>query len=221
VGVVTPLPIDVVVGPANPLIEDGYRRLTAREWARGAHLDPDEAAAATMLASEASWDEVARWPQYGRQIVRAARREAISRGVSLCQLIAAEGTRAPGAGRFGPQSGRYCASSQRALHAHLAMVREVLAEPAEPLEQARRGARWWVHLKTQDGGKQGGKPLRFNAEGIVRRRWLQRLVWVGPLPDVAPYVLMLFRQRRDGDTLEPALEVVAAGRKQWRWKPPA
>ncbi len=209
-----------LAGPDNPHVGD-FRKHTARAWARGAHLDLDESAAAWMLCSEADPDEVFRYPQYGRELVRACRRESLATGRSIHDVVTAEDRKVPGAGHYGKQAAKgYCASTQWPLVGHLAMVREVLAEPMD-LKDAQTGARRWMHARTQDRLFVKGK-TDFDAMEILRRRWGHGFCWVGPQYDrdhellIDPYLLWLGRPRRASDRLEHGLSIIEDGRKRYR-----
>lgn len=120
-------------------------------------------------------------------------------------------TGGPARGRFGRQAGggrvRYCASSQSPTVRTLAAARLALAGVGADLAQ---GARRWVDLRTQDGGMQGGEPLKHNGEAILRSRYADGWRLVRPDPRIDQYELALLA--RDGVSLDAALAVLAAGR---------
>lgn len=211
-----------IPGPANPVARDAsgyeYRLIPGRVWSTQAGLAPDISAMAWALASEAVSAE--RYPQYaraiGHAIVNAARRANLSvharvtnEGVRLLG-----GRRSPQAGHYGRQSGRWCASLQWPHYAHLNEARRVLDAP-----ETEHPAELWADLRIMDKGWQGGKKLAYDAEGIVKRRWLGRWAWVGPLPGIDPYVLCLFRIRRPADVLDDAMRMVSDGRRRWGFPP--
>lgn len=54
------------------------------------------------------------------------------------------------------------------------------------------GATSFFDPRSQDGGVQGGHVLRLGSEDFIRERYSEGLAWVGPLPGIDPYKLMLF-----------------------------
>ena len=205
-------------GPVNPVITDAngydYRKLPAGAWAEGAGIELNASALAWCLASEAP--AVDRYPQYARAIAHAVINAAEAARISVHSRVTMAGVKlkgggyAPHAGHYARQRGRWCASLVWPHEPHLIEAKRALARTSAPYE-----ARLWADLRIMDKGWQGGRRLAYDAAGLVKRRWLGRWAWVGPLPDIDPFVLCLFRPRRAGDQLETALDMVRDGRNRW------
>lgn len=194
-----------------------YRAPGAEAVAQAAGLPLDVACLAAVLASEAL--DAIRWPQYARAIASAVLAECEAKGLSIYSRVTMAGVslrsgKSPeAAGHFGRQSGRWCSSYQTPRRVHVEAAREALM-----LGPDGSGARRWVDGKVMDGGKQGGKALRHNAESLARKWHLEGWRWVGPRPEIDPYRLCLWR-RGGGVELAETLAMVADGRRRWRSGP--
>lgn len=211
-----------VQGPPNPIVKDPtgyeYRQMPARDWAAAAGLHVDVSALAWALASEAP--SVERYPRYARAIGHAIMNASSAASISPHERVTMDGIRVLGhparaEGHYGRQSGRWCASIQWPQKGHLGEAAGVHARltPDHP-------ARLWADLRIMDKGRQNGRPLQYDAAGIVRRRWLQRWAWVGPIYGIDPFVLCLFRLRVVTDRLADGLDMVDDGRRRWGFQSP-
>jgi hypothetical protein len=126
---------------------------------------------------------------------------------------------------FGAQSGRHCATSQDPRLPSYLVAEAVLARRGSPLGLAK-GARRWFSPRTQDGGTQGGKPLKFDAVALVKKRAGEGWEWVGDIfhPNtgewlIDPYLLCLFKWVGKGKAIPTrGLAMVELGRKSPRGK---
>lgn len=211
-------------GPGNPVIElhDGYqfRGVPLATWSRAAGVADDVAAGGWVAASEAR--DVRTYPAYGFAILEAATNAARAAGRTLAAQVTRDVTHAAAAGHFGRQSGRWCSTFQPPTARHLELARLALFARERPLLAA--DARRWIDPMVQDGGKQAGKPLAFDALGIVKKWGLEGWEWVGPVagPDGAaildPYRLMLFRKLAAPANVARAVVAIIDGRARWRTK---
>jgi hypothetical protein len=221
-----------LAAPENPVNKDpdgyDYRSVPLLSWAPLAYpeetLPCDIAALAAVAVSEAP--DIAKYPQYALAILEAVSNAADRARISLDQRVTmrgvklAKGRHAPNAGHFARQRGRWCASLQWPTGRHVEAARLVSNRRARGLSPIfGHGAERWVDLRVMDKGTQAGRPLAYDAAGIVSR-WGADGWEVAPPTVVAgevvidPYVLALFRRSSKPDVAR-GMRVVADGRKRW------
>ena len=180
-------------------------------------LQPDEDALARLIGSE-----VGSLPaQYHYAVGEVTVNEAAARGVSITKLLTGSG---PNVGFYGEQSGRWASTARPFNGRHLAAARQVLSGTARGFT---RGARKFFDPKVQDGGKQGGKPLAFDALGIARKWFGEGYRWIGTVSDpltgellIDPYRLMLM-SKTGSATLAETEAAIRDGRQRWAGQSPA
>jgi len=92
-------------------------------------------------------------------------------------------------GYFGEQAGRYAATTLDPTSWAGQVAQAVLAD--DDLPDLARGAHKFLDMKVFAGGEQAGKPLG-QLEGVLKSWMLtDGLVWVGPIPTVATYHLVV------------------------------
>jgi hypothetical protein len=245
----------LLVGRDNPMkrLPDGYeyRAVPAHEWAEEAKLDPDEAALAWTLASEAPPIEL--YPQYSVAIAEAVCNAADGKDGVKDGFVVAKVTsdsRPMVRGHFGRQGGRWCSTFQRPSGKHLACARAVLKHHlagGPPL--VAKGATGWFDAHTQEAirdkiraqiAEAKSKKLTALAAKLERKlkanpppeeiviRWSrQGRAWVGPILDergkmlIDPWRLMLDKQGKAPASASAALEALADGRRRWKMPLPA
>lgn len=197
-----------------------YRDPDALTLAKKCGLDEGTLSLACALASEAP---PRKYPAYTLAIAGAIANECKATGLTPYQRVTMAGVHLAGggvpvaAGHFGRQSGRWCASLQAPTLYHVEAARMALDGMAAPFSA---GARRWVDCRVMDRGKQGGKALRYDALGIVRRWGAGGYQWVGPIESkgevvIDPYVLMLFERVPGQADTGPAQQAIADGRRRW------
>ncbi len=204
-------------------LHDGYqfRGVTLATWARAAGVSDDVAAGAWVAASEAR--DVKTYPAYGFAILEAVVNAARAAKRTPATQVTRDVTHAAAAGHFGRQSGRWCSTFQPPTARHLELARLALFARERPLLAGN--ARRWIDPMVQDGGKQAGKALAYNALGIVRKWGLEGWQWVGPVagPDgkaiLDPYRLMLLEQVGGVADIRAAAAAIIDGRGRWKVRP--
>lgn len=202
------------VGPSTKLVEmkRGESSWTGVQTSpvelhRLSGLDRNLYAIARCVASEVGSK---RPGEYLLGVAEGVRNEARRRKVEPYQLLVygANASYAWTEGMYGRQSGRWAATSQdpharAVLAARIAMDRET---------NLCRDTIRWCSLSVMDGGTQGGKPLRYDAAGIVKKWNAEGKVWIGAIPNVDTYRQCWFREGRPGEMLDELLAIVELGR---------
>lgn len=188
----------------------------AVELAELAHLPIDEMTLARLVGSEVG----SLPPQYYYAVAEVGLNEARARGLSVTKLL----TGGPNPGFYGEQSGRWAATSRPANRKHLVAAQLAMRGKAAGFV---RGARKFYDPKVQDGGQQRGKPLQYDAIGIVRKWYREGWRWIGELHDpetgewlIDPYRLFLMSKTGPATLVEAEREI-ADGQKRWAGKLPA
>ena len=201
--------------PVNPpaKLASGYeyRTIPLATWASRAGLDPDVAAIAWALASEAP--SINKYPAYSLAIAECI----CNAGV---QLVTRD--RRPEAnGHLGRQGGRWCASFQPPTRRHVRCAELVWARHrAGGQNILARGGVQWLDPLAQVAMHRKRPETNSTPEDVVRRRYASGRRWGGPAVDAVghvvldPFVLMTFGA--EGVELGEALAAVADGRKRWR-----
>lgn len=178
-------------------------------FAGGLGASQDEAALAALVASEVGSLPV----QYLYAVAEVGINEAAARGISIATLL----TGAPKPGHCGEQRGRWASTSRQPSAKHLLAARLAHAGTASGFT---RGARKFFDPKVQDGGLQRGRPLSFDAIGIVRKWYGEGYKWVGPITVpflgtmlIDPY--RLFLMAKTGVSQEEAEAAIQDGRRRW------
>lgn len=195
-----------------------YHEPKAVEVCSGAGVELDEGVLACVLASEFRLTRPAELLAGAHALLNDATRLFPSNDVGrgrAADAVLLRSTAHPRAHlRFGRQAGdgtaRYCATFQPPTLRTLAAARLALAGVGADLAQ---GARRWVDLRSQDGGRQGGEKLANDGESILRKRYTEGLRLVPPDARIDQYELALLGDR--GVTLDAALEVLRAGRARF------
>lgn len=173
---------------------------TPATLADDASLDVNTYALARMLSSEENSGSA----EVLLALAEAARNQAARRGRSVYSLLTS--SKYPSrAGRFGAQKGAWASTRLDPNGRHVAAAQVALGG-----SDFTGGARDFFDPRTQDGGVQLGEALRLTSEQYIADRAKEGLFWVGPLPGIDPYKLMLFRDGH-GDVGE-ALAVLEHGR---------
>lgn len=200
---------NVHFGPENPEAKTVsgyfYREVPAKTWAKVAGVDPDVAALAWCLVSEAL--HIIKYPRYSVAIAEIV----CNAGVELVT----KDQRKEFDGKFGQQSGRWCSSYHHPTHkqvkcAELAIARHRAGEP----NLLAKGALQWLDCKTQIY-MHSKKPRKNPApETVLKSRYHVGRKWVGPVDEIDPFRLMMFG--KDGLGIKEAQEATADGRKRWK-----
>jgi hypothetical protein len=201
------------VSPKGKIVTvDGHDRIepSNAELARARGLTADENALACVVAAEAGGLP----SPYGLCIAEIVLREAATRGTTVAALVTGIGKNK---GYCGEQRTRWCSSRANPRIWHLEVARVAMRHRAFNLS---RGARRWVGLRVMDRGLQNGKPLSYDAEGILRKWGAEGWEWVGEIhhPDtgewlIDPYLQCMLRHAGKGKAdIDRGLRMVAAAR---------
>lgn len=116
-------------------------------------------------------------------------------------------------GWYGEQHGRWASTSRDPDNRSLAAARGAL----DGLTQLTNGAAKFFDPKTQDGGRQGGHALNYDAIGIAQKWGAEGWRWIGSLPGVDTYADLCCFTRQSGEAdntdLIKLIEDARAGRK--------
>jgi hypothetical protein len=172
---------------------DGIREPPA-DLARSAGVTLDVYALARLTRSENATDG----PAYALAVCEAGRNEAArrarlsstpreTRSPAGNLLFRTSGTFDRTRGHFGRQRGRWAATLLDPRVKDVVAAQECLKGTT-----LAKGATKFFSPKAQDGGTQGGIALRRDAMGVIQEWGSDGNVWVGDLPGIDPYKLMLF-----------------------------
>lgn len=188
---------------------------SARELELSAGLDENTYALARMVSSEVNL--ATKPPEYGLAVAECARNESRSwrdGSRTLAYMLKYRTTRAYTwtDGYYGIQKGRWASTKQDPTERDVAVAQVVIGGsrflPA--------GARRFFDPRVQDGGRQGSTKLRKDAVDVIHQWGSEGWRWIGPLPNVDSYRLMVLEQERRRPLQEhemaPALAVIRRGR---------
>jgi len=152
-------------------------------------------------------------------IADAVLNECAAAKVSVLHKVTTPGAAYPlaNAGYYGEQRTRWCASRVDPKEAHHEVAKVALGNRALAIT---RGARRWISCKVQDGGSQNGKPLAYDAVGIVKKWGGEGWEWIGDLFDPLgvelfdPYSQCMFKLVGAGKAnIDKGVAMVEAHRK--------
>lgn len=225
---VTAAPARAVLPPNPPVkLPSGYeyRIIPADLWASRAGLDPDVAALAWCLASEAS--HIGRYPAYSWAIAEAVVNAAVAdmghvarSPVPVLERVTSD-RRAAVRGHYGRQGARWCSSFQPPTWRQVECAKLVLARAraGEPNILAR-GAVQWLDCETQVAMNKKKPATNPIPEMVMARRYDSGRKWVGPIVDALGTVVLdswrLMLIGKEGVDRGTANEALADGRKRWR-----
>lgn len=142
-------------------------------------------------------------------LAESARNEARHRGQSVSSLLL-HSTMARANGLFSEQAaGKWASTRLDPNERHAAAARAALEDGSDLI----RGARDFFDPKSQDSGQQGAHKLRITSEQYIAKNAARHLQWVGEIPGIDPYRLMVFGDVSGTVDQEPALAVLQRGRE--------
>lgn len=202
------------VGPATTLTElelpggKAWRSAgDAKKLASASGLDPDLYACARCVQSE----EGSSAAEYLLAVAECVRNEARERGAGPLKLLTSPtDTYRATAGLFGEQHGRWAATSRDPTEKSVAAARAALIGGTRMIGDARK----FYSPKVQDTGRQGARALTSDAVGIIERWSADGWEWIGHIPGVDAYRLMLLRFAGRGKAkTREAIAAIEQGRR--------
>ena len=180
-----------------------YRTVPCVKWAKEVPMDPEVAALAWCLSSEAP--DIKKYPQYSVAIAETV----CNAGIHLVT----KDRRAAVDGKFGRQSGRWCASYEPPTLKHTLCALMAIDRRGEENLLAR-GAVQWLDCKTQIAMNKKKPATNPPPEVVLKARYHVGRKWIGPVDGIDPFRLMMFGPK--GVSYAEAKAALAAGRKQWK-----